>query len=233
MDDLFDEPAEQATATETATEEQAAQETGVEETQAAADTTAQTDQTATNAAAEAEKGLQAALLAERQKRQEVERRLAEKEQEQKPDFWEDPEARLTELDNRINERLVVQKLDISESFAREKYADFDSKLDVFKGMMADNPTLYHQMVNQSNPAEFMYKTAASQQKLREMGDPSEYEKKLTERITAELEAKYAARLEEETKKRSNLPGSIATVSAAGGATSATWSGPTSLDDLLK
>lgn len=179
------------------------------------------------------KGLEAAAAAERHKRQMLEAQLAEKQQEEKPFLGEEYEQRFTETEQRFKQQLVAQKLEISEAFAREKYADFDEKFDVFKALLAENPVLYSQMVQQANPAEFVYRTAANQQKLREMGDPLKYEEQLKAKITAELEVKYAAKLEEETKKRASLPGSLATTAGAGGAAAAGWSGPTSLEDLLK
>jgi hypothetical protein len=229
MDDLFDEPAEQATATETATEEQAAQETGVEETQAAAETPTEKPVDLTDKV----KGLEAAAAAERRRRQELERQLAEKAQEEKPYLGEEYEQRFAETRTEFQQQLLNQKLDISEAFAREKYSDFDDKLTIFAALSQENPALYDQMAAQANPAEFVYRTASNQQKLKEMGDPTEYENKIRADERARVAAEYEKKMAEEGKKRADLPGSIATVSAAGGATSATWSGPTSLDDLLK
>lgn len=174
-----------------------------------------------------EEGLQAALLAERRKRQELEARLAE-QQKEKPDFWEDPEARLADTEAKFQQQLVMQKLDISEAFAREKYSDFDEKLEIFAAMLQENPVLHQQMVQQVNPAEFAYKTALSQQKLKEMGDPLKYEAELEKK----LRAKWEAEKEAENKKKADLPGSIATTAGAGGTTGATWNGPTPINDLF-
>jgi len=220
--DAVDAGAEPAQEQEQVTE----QETGVEESQEAAETT--TVEEPAKAVKSPEEGLQAALLAERRKRQELEQQLAESKKK-KPDFWEDPEARLADTENRFQQQLVMQKLDISEAFAREKYSDFDEKLEVFAAMTQENPALYQQMIQQVNPADFAYKAATNQQKLKEMGNPLEYEAKLEARLRAKWEAERA----EENKKRADLPGSIATTAGVGGSTAATWSGPTTLDDLLK
>lgn len=235
MDDLFDEPAEQNTVAETVVDEQATQETGAEETQAAAETTEEkpVDKTQTVDWEAKVRGLEAAAAADRRKRQEAERKLAEKEQEEKPYLGEEYEQRFAETRTEFQQQLLNQKLDISEAFAREKYSDFDDKLTIFSSLCQENPTLYEQMAAQANPAEFVYRTASNQQKLKEMGDPTEYENKIRADERARVAAEYEKKMAEEGKKRADLPGSIATVSAAGGATSATWSGPTSLDDLLK
>lgn len=205
------------------------QETG-EQTQAAAETTETAPQPQQQ---DAEKGLQAALLAERRQRQELERKLAEKEQEEKPYLGEEYEQRFTETEQRFQHQLIQQKLDLSESLAREKYQDFDEKVEVFKGLLEENPNLYAQMVQQVNPAEFVYKTATAQQKLKDIGDPVEYEKQLEARIRAKIEAEIAQKAEAEAKKRQELPGSLATATGATGIQARTWNGPTSLDDILK
>lgn len=178
-------------------------------------------------------GLKQAVMAERRKRQELEQALAQKQEEEKPFLGEEYEARFKETETRFQSELVKQKLDLSESFAREKYPDFEDKLGIFSEMVASNPALYQQMVQQINPAEFAYKTASNQQKLKEMGDPSEYEKKLRMQIESEMEAKYKALMDAATKKKAELPGSIATSRGSGGNQAPTWAGPTSLDDMLK
>lgn len=177
-------------------------------------------------------GLKQAMIAERRRRQELEQALAQKQEEEKPFLGEEYEARFKETETKFQHELVKQKLDLSESFAREKYTDFGDKLEIFSAMVTENPALYQQMIQQANPAEFAYKTATNQQKLKEMGDPTQYENKLREQITAELEAKYKAQLEAELKKKTELPGSLATARGATGNQTPAWQGPTSLDDML-
>jgi len=198
------------------------EETGAEVTQDAAEIPAQP---AEKPAPDME-GIKAALLAERRKRQEIEQQLQQLQKQEEDPYKE-------EIRRELREEIINQRLDMSEAFARDKYADFDDKLVIFEAMVQENPALYPQMRAQANPAEFAYKTATNQQKLQEMGDPTAYEQKLREKITAELEAKYSAKGAAEHQKRAELPGTLATVSGAGGATAQTWSGPTSLDDLLK
>lgn len=224
LDEYLDE-VDKGAVTEEGQEQGTEQGTGGEETQDAAETT--TIEEPAKAAAKPEEGLQAALLAERRKRQELEAMLAE-QQKEKPDFWEDPEARLADTEAKFQQQLVMQKLDISEAFAREKYSDFDEKLEIFAAMLQENPVLHQQMVQQVNPAEFAYKTALSQQKLKEMGDPLKYEAELEKK----LRAKWEAEKEAENKKKADLPGSIATTAGAGGTTGATWNGPTPINDLF-
>ena len=177
-------------------------------------------------------GLKQAMIAERRKRQELEATLAAKQEEEKPYLGEEYEARFKDTESKFQNALIQQKLDLSESFAREKYADWDDKLVVFADMIKENPALYQQMIQQANPAEFAYKTANNQQKLKEMGDPSEYEKNLRAKIEAEMKAKYEKQSEQEAAKRDELPGSLAITRGASGTHSASWAGPTDLKDVL-
>lgn len=211
------------------TEDTTEQETGEETTQVAAETIE--EQVVTPTAAE--KALQAELARVRQKNREIESALLAKQEEEKPYLGEEYEQRFKETENKFEQRLINQKLDLSESFARDKYADFPEKLAVFEEMVKENPILYREMVSQSNPAEFAYKTAANQLKMKEMGNPVEYETKLRAEITAELEAKYKKQMESETRKRDELPGSLADARGAAGTKAQVWAGPTALGDILK
>lgn len=178
------------------------------------------------------KAFETAMIAERRKRQELEAALHQKQEEEKPFLGEEYEQRFQETEIKFRNELTRQKLDLSEAFARDKYSDFEEKLEVFATLVQENPALYQQMVHQSNPAEFAYKAASAQQKLKEMGDPNEYEQKLRQQITAELEEKYNAKLDAETKKRQQLPGTLSGAKGATGIQAQTWAGPTDLKDIL-
>lgn len=175
------------------------------------------------------KAFETAMIEERRKRQELERVLAAKQEEEKPFLGDEYEARFNETEAKFNERLVNQKWEISETFAREKHADYDEKYEVFKGMVQENPALYHQMIQQAHPAEFLYKSATNQLKLKEMANPEEYEKKLRDKIRAEIEAEKQT----EAAKRDSLPGTLATTRGVAGTHAAEWSGPPPLSDILK
>jgi len=170
-------------------------------------------------------GLKQAMLAERRKRQELEAELAKKAQEEKPYLGEEYEARFQETEQRFQAELVRQKLDLSESIARDRHADFDEKFNVFSDLIKQYPALYPQMVQQVNPAEFMYKTASNAMRMKEMENPEEYERKLKEKWEAEYKAK--------NEKKDTPPVSIAGARGAAGTHQAAWQGPASLDDILK
>lgn len=168
---------------------------------------------------------------ETRKRQAAEQALAaEQARKQKEVEDDDPYAAgiKQELQSQFQQQLLAQKLDLSESFARDKHADFDDKLTVFESMVAENPSLYHQMIQQANPAEFAYKTASAQLKMKEMANPEEYETKLREKIRAELKAEQEA----EAAKRGELPGSLAGARGVAGTKMPTYAGPAPLSDIL-
>ncbi len=221
------------------------QDTTGEEARKAAEAQAVADQTASDKLAaeeaeraaaakqEAEKVPMAALLAERQKRQQAEQRAAEleaaRQQEEKPFLGEEYEQRFTETENKFSLALENQRITLSEEFARDKYADYDEKFEVFVKMATENPALVPQMRAQSNPAAFAYKAASNQLKLAEMANPDEYEAKLREKISKEIEEKYT----KEAAKRGELPGTLATTRGVAGTQGAEWNGPPALSDILK
>lgn len=180
-------------------------------------------------------GLKAALLAERQKRQAYEEELARKTEEeskrqQNPeDIDEYKESIKAELRGEFQKTLMVERLNMSEAMARDKHSDFDEKLEVFKGMVQENPALYTQMVQQANPAEFAYKQASQQLKMKEFADPEAYEKALRDKIRAELEAEYKGK----GKSREELPVSLAGTRGVSGTKQVEWQGPSPLGDILK
>lgn len=179
------------------------------------------------------RGLKAAVMAERSKRQALEAELAVRNAEPKPDFWEDPEARLTEIEQKFEQKMTVERLNISESFARDKYADFEEKMAIFSELVHENPAIYQTMLQQANPAEYAYKTSMQTQKLKDFGDPLAYEAKLRTEIEEKVKAEYEQKLQAELKKRNEIPGSLADSRSIGGVSTQAWSGPAPLSDILK
>lgn len=193
------------------------------------------------------KGLKAAMIAERTKRQELEAQLAaEREamrqasEEEKPFLGEEYEQRFAATEANLREEVIKSKIDISESFAREKYDDFDEKLAAFTDLARANPSLVQQMRASANPATFAYKAAAEHlqvQKLREIGDPVAYEAGLREKIKAELIAEQQAEKKAETEAaiRAKLgKGGFSEQRSVGNerTTTKTFNGPTPMTSIL-
>lgn len=95
----------------------------------------------------------AALKSERQKRQELEKRLKEYQEKEAsnipvPDKEEDPEGYEFHL-----------KLTLSRDLMAEVYSDYAEKATVFQKIAANNPLLLAQFQKHPYPAKFAYETA--------------------------------------------------------------------------
>ena len=144
-------------------------------------------------------GLQAALAAERQKRQDLERRLNEKPEE-KVDFYEDPNKALEQSEQRTGAMLNKSILAISENAARARYTDFDDKIELFAQMAASNQVYAQNMMNSLDPAEYAYQAATQQKLIDEIGNPAQYEQKVRADIEATLRKEFDEKLKAEITK---------------------------------
>lgn len=100
----------------------------------------------------------AAIIDERRKRQDAERRLQQYETgTAKPDFWEDPEkavnARLQEFVSPLKSEL----LDLQVENARLKNPDFDESMMAFLQAAQSDPNLSTLADNAPNPLQFIYR----------------------------------------------------------------------------
>ena len=258
MNNILNPPQEQEITQEVETEreethEEQQQETGAETTQVAAETKEEKQEEAKpDATAEAVRAELAALTKERERLRTKEAALdAEREklkqpvqEEEKPDFWDNPEAQLTALEQRMEQKLLNERLNISETYARGKYTDFQEKLDVFAGMIQETPELHQRMLRDPNPAEFAYKTAADNlkvAKLQELGDPDEYRAKIAAeletsiraKIMAEIEAEKAAEVEAKIREKLGKGGFSEQRSVGSERTTTkTFNGPTPMGKIL-
>ncbi len=128
-----------------------------------------------------------------------------------------------------------ERLNNSEMLLRSKHDDVDEKLAVFQAAVAKNPALQTELTKQRHPYEWMYKEAQKLQALNEIGDdPTTYEQKIRAKIMAELEASNESQPTQQSngKTAPNLPKSLATARSVGARNATTWTGPTSLGDIL-
>jgi len=185
-----------------------------------------------------EKAFLRAAQEERNKRQELERRLAalEKPAEPPKPFFEDPDSAMKQFEKRMEETIVNTKFMTAEAIARSKYKDFDEKLTIFGELLQQTPGLHTQWVNSADPADFAYRLATNHQQIMEVGSIDALRQKIEAQARADerakVEAEYKAKAEEAAKQRAALPRSL---SEARGSNpqQQVWNGPTSLDDILK
>lgn len=161
----------------------------------------------------------AALLAERDKRQEerrlreqYERELAELRNQAQPNFYEQPEQYVHEVVGGVQRQLHMQMLSALEAQAREVYPDYDEVFQIVQENAQGNPVLTQQILQSPNPALAAYKLGKQLREMREMSDPAAYRAK----IAAEERAKIEAEMQARTAARSAIPPDLTTARGAKG-----------------
>jgi hypothetical protein len=187
-----------------------------------------------------------ALIAERKKRQELERRLAQMEGQvsvyqqstnqaknaqapQEPSrpedqFYRDPVAF-------VDQRLAQQRLQISEELVRSQHPeDYQAAVDSFTEAVKASPHLLNQFRSHNNPAAFAYETGKAFADMKDVGSLDEYRAKVRAELEAEIEAKL--RKEGALTAANNATTSAAGARGSGSTTTAEYSGPTSLRKIF-
>jgi hypothetical protein len=171
-----------------------------------------------------------ALRAERELRQAAEARLRELQNPKAPtDPWTDLPGALSQQQQQFEERLFVERCNNTEELARDRHKDFEEVREVFLEAAQSNPSLFQQLRQERNPAEFAYREGLRIKRLGAFnGDFTAYEKDIetrTEaRVRAELEAKYG--------KQPVVPTSLNSDSSPAVATEV-YAGPPPLNKILR
>ena len=182
-----------------------------------------------------------AALDERNKRQELERQIAQpakpvQPQEPTKTFWEDPEGHLNAIKEQNTQVALQTKLQTAEMIARSKYQDFDQEVAVFKEMAMTVPGLAQQCFSSPDPAEFAYRTGKFHRELKEAGGLTQLraniEAETRAKVETEFKAKEEARQAEIARQRAALPGSLSDVRGAAAPRRLEYTGPTPLDVIL-
>lgn len=181
-----------------------------------------------------EKAFLRAAHQEREKRQELERRLAQPTEPAKT-FWDDPEAWKAKFQQETQQAVVNTRLNTSESIARSRYQDFDANIAAFAEIAQTTPGMTERMLQAPDPAEFAYQTGKRHLQVKQYGSIEQWQAGEKARIEAEVrakvEAEYKAKAEADQKAREALPGSLSGTTGARQHAVA-WSGPTPLDSIL-
>lgn len=166
-----------------------------------------------------------ALLDERDKRkeaqrraEELERRLAQLEQAQqpKPDFLDDPEAALRHQQESVRFQIWNERLNMSEMLARQAYGDdlVAQAQEAFGAAARDNPALQMELQRQRNPYDFVVKWHKRNSFISEVGDdPETWKNAQREALKAEILAELQA--QQPVQQQPRIPGSLASAPAAG------------------
>ena len=149
----------------------------------------------------------AAMLDERDKRQELQKRLEaleaerESQQKEKVDFWENPEAavdaKVSEKVSALEQQFTNGYLSLSMQYSRSFHDDFDTAKDAFAEAATQNPALADMALKSEMPGEYIYNTGKQFMELDSVGGDVNA---LRERIRNEERAKLMA--EYEVKRQS-------------------------------
>lgn len=142
-------------------------------------------------------GFKAGMLAERKKRQELEKKLQEIEKKQKQpepaprpvSFREDPEKFVVSAVQSVEAR----HMNALEADMREQHEDFDEMAELVVKAAEMNPTLRQQVFEAGNPARAMYRLGKQLQEAEKLKDPEVYKASIRDEVVAEV----TARLREE------------------------------------
>lgn len=169
------------------------------------------------------KAQQAAVLAERRKRQELEKRLAEIEASQRevprrPDVFEDQDGAFNHVQQQLQSEMVNMRLEFAQEMMRDAHPDYDELEAEFIEMARENPVLQAELRKSRNPARYAYETARKAREAQELQNIDAYKEKLKAEMRAELEAEIRAMKEADegklSKKRQAIQPSLTTVKGA-------------------
>ena len=186
---------------------------------------------------EEESWTKAAVIDERRKRQELERKLEEyesrKPEQKRPDVFEDADGAFKYTEEQINQRIQGVQMSLSVEMMRTVKEDYDEMETAFIELAKDNPALVQEMNKSPNPARFAYETAKKHQQWQEVQNVDTYKAKLREEMRAELEKELGEKQAKQDRKREAIQPTLSGAGSKGGLSADDYSGPTPLGDILK
>jgi len=180
-----------------------------------------------------------ALIAERRKRQELERQLARtqgfldgqqaatgtKTEDEEDNFdWVNPSKYISQaiqsgVSSALQEkqrRDYLSRVEASRPQAMAKYADYEEMESVFAEVAGNNEQLKLQAFSHPDPAEFAYKTAKTMSKFRDVASIDDYEAKIRQKVEAEVRKKLSLESATQASTSSAAQGRTQTGPAAAG-----------------
>lgn len=158
----------------------------------------------------------AMALDERRKRQEAQKerddykaQLEEKAKVDTPDVFEDQEAYTNHLRSEFDQKLINQRVELSRDILRDQHEDYDAMEQAFIELAGNTPGLREQVLQQSNPAKFVYEQGKKHTQFKEMQDVDSYKNKMRAEIKAELEAEMSSKSAEKSKVAASITPSLA------------------------
>jgi hypothetical protein len=118
------------------------------------------------------------------------------------------------------------RVNVAEEFARQKWADYDEKVEHFKEAAKTNPFLLQELRTAANPAEYAYNAANKILEAKQYGTASPSR----EQLEAEIRQKIMAEIGMPPKVQA--PTTLANERSTGSRSGPAWSGPTPLGDIF-
>jgi len=183
-----------------------------------------------------------ALMAEREKRQALERQMADfeaqKAKEPAPDIFEDQTAYTEHFQKQIDNDRFNDRANQSEFYAKREFGDSELalKVEAFKELKASNPALETQVLNAVSPYHEIVDIVNKQEKMDKMQNIDEFEAttraEIEAKVRAEIKAEMESKASADKSLRDSIPTSLVDNPSQGTVQKPTWSGPSTLDQLL-
>lgn len=170
-----------------------------------------------------------ALMAERDKRQEFERRLQERErelaelrkqaeqQQAAPTFWDGPEQHVQQAVQQMQMQAQDRLYAALEEQVREMHPDFDEVFKEVEEQAKQNPAIAAQVMQSANPALAAYKLG---KKLREtkqvLEDPAAYRARIEAEVRAQIEKEAKDKAAADAKVAASIPPDLTDTRSAKG-----------------
>lgn len=228
---VIEQPAEPAPPSEGPVRDQsgrfAAKETGVDEPVPPTDRLPQDEYKAIREEREKRQQLQSELEALRNTVQQLQQ--PQEPPAPPPSVWDDEQAWGGHLVNTaVQQATLNATLNMSEMMTRQANPDFDDMKAKFLELASTNPALGQQALADPNPWNKAYQIAKNAAAVEEMGavDLADLEAKMRERIMAEMQANVPA-------QPMMAPPSLTGERNVGARSGPAWSGPKSIQDMLR
>lgn len=167
----------------------------------------------------------AAMKAEREKRQERERELQERDrriadyerqlqelrnpaqpqQQQSVEIWEDPDAFVRQRVEAVEQQATNRLYAALEAQARDTFPDYDDMFAVVQEHAKTNPTIGQQVLSAPNPALAAYKLGKQLAEMKQMEDPAAYRAKIEAEVRASILAEEQAKADAKRKAADAIP----------------------------
>lgn len=163
----------------------------------------------------------AAMKAEREKRQRLERELEELRQQQAQpqepaNFYENPDEFVQRHVQTVEQRAMQRLYTALEAQAREVHPDYDEVFEEVKEYAAVTPGVGQQILNSPNPAMAAYKLGKQLREMKQMQDPESYRQKIEAEVRAKVEAEFKAKEEQRAKAAASIPPDLTEARSAKG-----------------